>query len=120
MWGLAIGAGLGLAKSQLVDKPREKRQRELRAREIELSPWTGNTNFSQIKEQDAFGSALKYGATGMALNQAYANANGNTNTTDQAYDTVGKDVAKSAYEQSMKNPGLQYSFAPSPYAGVRA
>lgn len=63
---MLIGSGLGLAKSQLIDKPKEKKQRELAARTQELSPWTG-MQANKIQEADPFGSALKYGVTGASM-----------------------------------------------------
>ena len=65
---LTIGALLGLGKSILVDAPKERRQRELTAKTQELSPWTGLKG-GPIEEADPFGSALKYGATGYAMDE---------------------------------------------------
>lgn len=65
---LLIGALLGLGKSVLVDAPKERRQRELTAKTQELSPWTGLRG-GAIEEADPFGSALKYGATGYAMDE---------------------------------------------------
>lgn len=59
-----IMAGVGAAKSQLIDKPKEKKQRELAARTQELSPWTG-LRAGPIEEADLFGSAMQ-GFTGGA------------------------------------------------------
>lgn len=60
---LAIGAAAGLAKSELVDRPKEKKQRELAAATQRYSPWTG-LQAQPIKEADPFGSALGLGAAG--------------------------------------------------------
>jgi hypothetical protein len=68
---MALGAAMGLGKSYLIDQPKEKRERELAARTIELSPWTG-LKANAIQEADPFGSALKYGATGYSAADDYA------------------------------------------------
>lgn len=65
---MTIGALIGLGKSFLIDKPKEKKQRELAAKTIELSPWTG-MQANPIQEADPFGEVLKYGATGAAMEQ---------------------------------------------------
>lgn len=63
---MLIGSGIGLAKSQLIDAPKAKKQRELAAKTQELSPWTG-MQANKIQEADPFGDALKYGATGASI-----------------------------------------------------
>ena len=63
-----IGAGIGLAKNEIVDKPREKRERELAAKTAMYSPWTGMTP-NAVKESDAFGTALQGGLAGFQLGQ---------------------------------------------------
>jgi len=67
--GLIIGAGGGLLKSELVDRPKEARQRKLRATEIALSPFTGLQPQTQVQEADPFGQALGFGATGASIGQ---------------------------------------------------
>lgn len=64
----AISTGIGLAKSKLIDEPKEAKQRELAAKTQELSPWTG-LKANNIKEADPFGTALQYGATGLSMNR---------------------------------------------------
>lgn len=70
--GLAIASALGLAKSELIDKQKEARDRALAATTQRLSPWTG-LKANEIKAADPFGTALQYGATGASLGQNYAN-----------------------------------------------
>ena len=71
--GLAIAAGIGLLKSQTVDKDREKRQRKLAAETQRYSPWTG-LKAGPIQEADPFGSALQYGGAGAMMGAGYANS----------------------------------------------
>lgn len=63
---MLIGSGIGLAKSKFIDGPKEEKDRELAARTQELSPWTG-LKANTVKAADPFGSALKYGATGLEM-----------------------------------------------------
>lgn len=65
---LAIGAGVGLLKSQTIDKAKEAKQRELAAETQRYSPWTG-LKADPVKTADPLGSMLQYGATGAALGQ---------------------------------------------------
>lgn len=57
-WVMAAGAGVGLLKSELIDKKKEERDRQLAATTQRLSPWTG-LKANPIKEADPFGSALQ-------------------------------------------------------------
>lgn len=67
---LAIGAGAGLLKSELVDKPKENYQRKLAAATQRYSPWTG-LKAGPIELADPLGSALQYGTTGAQMGNAY-------------------------------------------------
>lgn len=71
--GLAIAAALGLAKSELIDKPQAKKDRKLAAETQRLSPWTG-LEASPVKEADPFGTALQFGAAGAQMGQGYKRA----------------------------------------------
>ncbi len=65
---VGIGAGAGLLKSQVVDRPKEKRQRHLAAETQRYSPWTG-MQAGPIQEADPFGSMLQGGMTGATIQQ---------------------------------------------------
>jgi len=65
---IAILAGTGLLKSELVDRPREDRQRRLAAETQRYSPWTG-LQAGHIQEADPFGSAIQGGLQGAAFSQ---------------------------------------------------
>jgi hypothetical protein len=75
-WGLAIGAAVGLAKEQLVDKPKEDKARTLAAATQKWSPWTG-LQAQPIPLADPFGSALQFGATGAQMKEGMDQANTN-------------------------------------------
>ncbi len=67
MLPLILGmAAAGLLKSQLVDKPREDRQRRLASETQRYSPWT-HMQAQPIQEADPFGSALGFGSQGASL-----------------------------------------------------
>lgn len=70
---MAIMAAVGAAKSELVDRPKEKRQRRLAATTEQFSPWTGKQS-QPIQEADPLGSAMQYGATGAMMGSNMENA----------------------------------------------
>lgn len=82
---LAIGAALGLGKSELVDKPAAERARKLAAATQRYNPWTG-AQAEKVQEADPVGSTLQGATSGIGLQQNYAKnqaqtnwLNGNTN-----------------------------------------
>lgn len=64
----AIMGGAGLLKGELIDRPREERQKKLAAETIRWSPWTGITP-GGIQEADPFGAMLQGATTGAVLGQ---------------------------------------------------
>lgn len=69
----AIMGGAGLLKSEILDRPREEKQREMAAVTARWSPWTGMAP-QGIREADPFGSALQGAAVGGMLGQNQAAA----------------------------------------------
>lgn len=73
-----IMAAMGLAKSELIDKKKEDRQRERAVTTTKYSPWTG-LKAGPIEEADPLGSAMTWGMTGasaasnMNMQDAYTN-----------------------------------------------
>lgn len=65
---IGVMAGLGLAKSELVDRPREEEQRRRAAITARWSPWTGMAP-GGIQTADPLGSAMEAGLTGAMLSQ---------------------------------------------------
>lgn len=65
---MLIGAGIGAAKGELIDKPAEKRDRKLQAITMRYSPWTHMAP-REVKEHDTLGSTVQGGATGFAMGQ---------------------------------------------------
>lgn len=69
---LLIGALLGLAKNEFIDKPKEEKQRELAAKTALYSPFTGLK--PQLPEDsNALGSAFQGAALGSLFNQGGGN-----------------------------------------------
>lgn len=62
------GAGLGLLKSELIDKPNEQKDREMQSITDRYSPWTGMRG-KMVAPTNALGSAMSFGAQGAALGQ---------------------------------------------------
>lgn len=65
---MALMSAAGLLKSELVDRPRQKRQANLAAEITRWSPWTG-MKADRVQESDPFGQALQFGATGASMAQ---------------------------------------------------
>lgn len=65
-------AGLGVGKSELVDRPKEERQRKLAAEQTRWSPWTG-IKPQEVQEADPIGSGMQFGMTGAAMGQGMQN-----------------------------------------------
>jgi hypothetical protein len=74
MW-LGIGAGVGLLKSQIVDRPKEERQRKLAAETQRYSPWTG-LQAQQVQEADPLGNAMQFGVNSGMMGQGIKNQEG--------------------------------------------
>lgn len=108
--GLAIAAGIGLLKSQTVDKDKEKRQRKLAAATQRYSPWTG-LQAGPIQEADPFGSALQYGAAGAQMGAGYANS--------QKPNPVIGDVTNN-YGGTGQVSGMNYNQNPMDFFGVNS
>lgn len=71
LWALMAIAGA--AKSEVIDKPKEQRDRKLAAETIRWSPWTG-MHPGPIQQADPAGSAVNWGLMGAQLGQSQANS----------------------------------------------
>lgn len=65
---MTIGLLAGLAKSILIDKPKEDSDRQLAAATQRLSPWT-HLQANPIEKANPFGNMLQFGATGAMVGQ---------------------------------------------------
>lgn len=100
----------GAAKSELIDRPKEERQRHLAAETQRYSPWTG-MQAGGIQEADPFGSALQGGMTGVSLDQASESADNAKKLQDQQLETM--KTQNELYKKLARNPQFGGS-APSP------
>ncbi len=110
--GLAIAAAIGLAKSELVDKPKEQRQRKLASETQRNSPWTG-LQANPIQEADPIGTAMQFGATGAQIGAGKeasdlaktngARVNYNVNSAPAPQYNLGVDYSMPQY-QMKKTP----------------
>lgn len=101
---LGIGAGVGLLKSELIDRPREQRQRKTRAAEIRYSPWTGLTPSQQVQEADPLGSALQFGSTGAMLGQSIESRDFNKNFNEKLLSNMDKQYSTPTSVQVVTAP----------------
>lgn len=110
---LAVGAALGLVKSEAIDAPKEARDRKLAAATQRYSPWT-HLQAQPIKTADPFGSALQYGASGAALGQNIQNSNAmDTYLKNNPYGGAKVDFNAGASPV----PGANYGLANNPWSG---
>ncbi len=70
MWGMAIAAAAGIAKSELIDKPKAEKRRQFEAEKERWSPWTGQHG-QYVSDPDSIGAGLQYGAVGAQIGQGY-------------------------------------------------
>lgn len=111
---LGIGAGVGLLKSEFIDRPREQRQRKTRAAEIRYSPWTGLTPSTQIQEADPLGSALQFGTTGAMIGQGIESRDFNKSFNAQLLKNMEQQHATPTSVQVVTAPTASPMMATAP------
>lgn len=116
---LAIGAGVGLLKSEAVDRPRERRQRKLAAETERLSPWTGRTP-NPIQEADPLGSMLAFGLTGAQLGAGLQQHEMNQAISSRIANAPYAPVSIGAQAGPAMMPGGMGAAPMNPYAGALA
>jgi hypothetical protein len=95
-----IGGALGAAKHFMVDKPAEKRSRELAAETIRYSPWTGMSAPAIKQGPGLFASALQGGAIGSMY--------GGSSNQPQPQTTTGEVWKNMPLGQKQENPLDKY------------
>jgi hypothetical protein len=115
-----MAAGLmalaGLAKSELVDKPKEGRQREYAAKTLKYSPWTGLTP-GAVEEADPLGTAMQWGTTGgqmasnMNMQEAYTNRM-NTGGSPIGYGKAIPEAGTREFPKLQPTPLMSYNSSP--------
>lgn len=102
-----IGGGVGLLKSELIDRPREKRQRQANAEIARWAPWTGMTP-GAVREADPFGSVLQGGLTGAMFSQQFPKEAAATNAATSPQYGLGvspyQQMQLSEYDPSLFSP----------------
>lgn len=67
--GLGIGAGAGLLKQQIIDKPKQDKERMLAAETARFSPWTGMKPQAVGPDSSPLEGAVGGGLAGAAMGQ---------------------------------------------------
>ena len=118
---IGLLAGAGLLKSELVDRPREERQRKQAAITARWSPWTGMAP-GQIQEADPFGSALQGGLTGAMLSQGAGKDAGKAKDVAEVSlaggtEPMAMQPQPTWQELEMQNQSMMYPRQQSPWLG---
>lgn len=113
--GLAIAAALSLAKDQLVDKPADKKRRELAAKTEELSPWTGR-QAADPTDSNTLSTVMQGAATGAQMGQAYQNSQAQNNFLNRQ-GNLGAPMDVKDANLSQSN---QFMAGANPYSGAEA
>lgn len=70
-WVIVGSAAVGLAKSELIDKPKHEKMQAAEAEKTKWSPWTGMQG-KTLEAPSSFGSMMQGAATGAMLKQGGA------------------------------------------------
>lgn len=100
--GLAIGAGIGLLKNEMIDKPRAADFNRLQATKERYSPWTG-VHGQPVQMPNPFDAALQFGATGAMMGRAINAPQANAATSYSANVPQAGDGTESVFNAG-KNP----------------
>jgi len=108
-WPMLAMMGAGIAKNELIDKPRAKRQARAEAEKTRWSPWTGMQG-KNVQEPSAVDAGLKWGMTGAMMNQAGAfNGMGGGQPNTGSMTPMGNSQAANATVQQPRQGGLYWS-----------
>lgn len=119
--GMAIAAAVGLAKSQLVDKPKADAERALAAKTAAYAPWTGMKP-GEVTNANPFADMMQYGMTGAQIGGKISAANAASaagNTPNNPWSGGAKDATTTG---ALSNtPGGDVNFkGPNPFSGPGA
>ena len=104
---MALGAGAGYLKNQLVDKPNEERERQLQAEIARWSPWTGISP-TPVRRSNVGADMMQGGFTGLMMGQQGAAA------PAAAAPSGGASLAGSEVAQAVPGKGMNM-YSPSVY-----
>ena len=99
---LLAGAGLGLGKYYLEDKPKEQRDRQTQAEIARYSPWSGMKPES-VQSASMFGDVMQGGTMGMGMGQNLDAASGQQAMQQKQGGLI--DAQTNYYNELAKNPG---------------
>ena len=74
--GLGAGAGIGLLKNQIIDKPKQEKERMLAAETARFSPWTGMKAQNPGADTGSLEAAVGGGLAGASMGQQMGGAPG--------------------------------------------
>lgn len=86
-WGALIGAGVGAAKNEFIDRPREKEDRKAAAETIRLSPWTkmsASDAANSVRKADLNSAMFEGASMGMGMGQGIDAMGGASALTGEA------------------------------------
>jgi len=123
----AIGAGIGLLKNELVDKPQHSRMQKAQAEITKYSPWTGMKG-KTLTPPSAFGSMLQGGMAGLQLGMAQKAAGQNqammkgmmnnqaaqTNLMNQQAAALAPQAAAPMMQAPVMSPAAEQSYVAAP------
>jgi hypothetical protein len=98
MWQLLAGAGAGLGKHYLVDKPKQERMAKLAGATERYSPWTG-LHAKEVEQPNLIGNLVGGAATGGLMGQQFAGGKPATLQTTNlgVVETPNKAVVKNEW-----------------------
>lgn len=105
----ALMAGMGLAKSELIDRPREQRQRRAEAERIKWSPWTGMNYAPQVEEARPFDAAFQGAVAGAQFGKQFGGDNAASAGQDTGSAEGGElSLTGGSAPKPQYNLGVQY------------
>lgn len=107
-----IGAGTGLLKNELVDAPREARQKKYNAAVIRYSPWTGMKP-GQTQYSDPFGNMLQFGTTGAMMGLMNPGSGAAAAPAVDNFTGAGPEVGSAGAPSLGVNTDLGFNAAPA-------
>ncbi len=113
LWGLAIGAAVGIVKSETVDKKAADQKRKYETQVAKYAPWTGMKS-ENVPAPNDFNAALQFGATGAQVGAAIKSNQADTDKTkaqtaqleaaNKATDSLGKPMPDATLPQGSADP----------------
>ena len=113
-----IGAGLGVAKNELSDKPQADIYNQLQAKKERYSPWT-HQHAENLQQPNGFASALQGGVSGAMLGKELSAPKYNTYSTNAAAGINGANTASGLTNDNYGVGNANYAQSPDTFWGGR-